>query len=142
MRSSRLFHQTDKYLEVHLTNDRQNCSIHSSDCISESNNLNLKYNKQSKPCKNNRETHNYATTNFKQSNFYFNSPNFVRKSSLMLLMYMTFQVSTLFFLSLHLYNVPLGPNISSLNLPQEAWGSIETSYQHSEVFIRKTIMPF
>lgn len=104
LRSSKLgqkFPQTDKCLEAHHTNERQNCSAHSSGCISVSNNVNLKYMNllHSKSCKSNRETHKYGAINFKQSNFWFNSPNFLRKSSLIQLCTWPSKYLTLFFLS-------------------------------------------
>lgn len=87
-----------KCLDVHHTTKRQNCFTNSSGRISVSNNLNLKYIKllQSKFSMSNRETHKDRPKNFKQHNFCFYSPSYLRKSSLIELMYMTFQVSNSF----------------------------------------------
>lgn len=72
----------------------QYCFRNASDHISVSNNLDLKY---IKLLHSNVlwviGKHKYRPKNFKQHNFCFNSPSYLRKSSLIPLIYMTFQVS-------------------------------------------------
>lgn len=105
--------------------------------------INPKYIKliHSKFSMSNRETYKYRLKNFKQHNSCFNSPSYLRKSSLIQLMLMIFQVSNSFLTVVFISTMILWVWHQQVH-SQEEWEHIESTHQQPEIFTKRAICCF